>query len=136
MKKKAKLIILLSILGLAFYCLFVQPELLGINISKSLNFPLGSLIAWLGIVAYVIFFQLIMVPLSKSDLFRIEKVIRSSQFTLALLWLPVSLALSGNMAFTFQNAPHAFKFWVIYTLVILVLPLVLFILKLFGKKVN
>ncbi|AHW62111.1 hypothetical protein SAMN05444285_1054 [Draconibacterium orientale] len=133
MKNKARLILLLSILGITFYCLFVQPELLGVRISKSLNFPLGSLISWLGIVAYTLLLHLFIKLPTKSILLKVDKVLRYFHIGMALFWLPMSYFISGNLAFAFQNKPIAFIIWIGYTLVILFFPLILLVLKLFNR---
>lgn len=133
MNNKAKLILLLSILGLNFYCLFVQPELLGVSISNSLNFPFGSLISWFGIVAYTLLLHLFIEISTKYILSQVGKRLMNFHLGLALFWLPVSYFISGNLAFAFQNKPIAFKLWIGYTLAILLFPLPLFLLKRFGK---
>ena len=133
MNRRTKLVLLVSVLAFTFYCLFVQPELLGVSISKTLNFPLGSLISWSGIIAYTLFVQLIIKPPTKSKLSQVSLWLRKFYIVLALLWLPISYSISGNLAFAFQNRPIAFKLWIGYTLVILLFPLLLFLLKLFGK---
>ncbi|WP_163326084.1 hypothetical protein [Draconibacterium mangrovi] len=134
MKKSTKLILLVSVLGVTLYCLFVQPELLGINLSKKLNFPLGSLISWSGIVAYVLLFHLSIKLPTKSIFSKVGKQLRYLHLGLALFWLPVSYFISGNLAFAFQNKPIAFKLWIGYTLVILLFPLFLILLNRFGKS--
>ncbi|WP_319480157.1 hypothetical protein [uncultured Draconibacterium sp.] len=133
MKIRTKLILLLSVLAFTFYCLFIQPELLGVSISEKLNLPLGSLISWSGIVAYTLFLHLFIKLPTTSILLKVSKLLRYFHLGLALFWLPVSYFISGNLAFAFQNKPIAFKLWVGYTLVILLFPLILFLLKLFNK---
>ncbi|WP_372648275.1 hypothetical protein [Draconibacterium sp.] len=134
MKKSIKHILLLSVLVFTFYCLFVHPELLGISLSKKLNFPLGSLISWSGIVAYTLLLHLFIKRPSKSTLSKVGKQLRFLHLGLALCWLPVSYFISGNLAFAFQNKPIAFKLWIGYTLVILLFPLLLILLNRFGKS--
>lgn len=134
MNRTTKLILLLSVLGVTFYCLFVQPELLGIGISQKLNFPLGSLISWIGIVAYTLLVHLLIKFSKKSLLSQVSKLLKHFHLMLALFWLPVSYFISGNLAFAFQNKPIAFKLWIGYTLVILLFPLLFVVLNCFGKS--
>ncbi len=134
MTKRTKIIVLLVILGFTFYCLFVQPELLGISISKSLNFPLGSLISWGGVVSFVLISHLIIIIPTESKLYKIYKILKGVHVCLSLVWLPVSYALSGNLAFTFQNKENLYNIWIYYTLVILLFPIILILLKVFNKS--
>ncbi|WP_297093566.1 hypothetical protein [uncultured Draconibacterium sp.] len=134
MNRRIKLILLISVLAFTFYCLFIQPELLAVSISEKLNFPWGSLVIWFGILAYTLLFQLIIKMPTKYILLKVDKLLRSLELGLALLWLPVSYFISGNLAFAFLNKPIAFKLWIAYTLVILLLPFLLLLLKLFGKS--
>lgn len=133
MKKSIKQILLLSVLVFTFYCLFVQPELLGISLSKKLNFPLGSLVSWSGIVAYTLLLHLFIKLPTKYKLLKVDKVLRYFLIGMALFWLPMSYFISGNLAFAFQNKPIAFNIWIGYTLVILFFPLILLVLKLFNR---
>ncbi|WP_321374344.1 hypothetical protein [uncultured Draconibacterium sp.] len=134
MKNRIKLIIILAFLVATFYCLFIQPELLSINISKSLNFPLGSLIVWTGVISYAILAQFFLSSSSKSKLFIVGQVMRRIHFGLAMLWLPVSYALSGNLAFVFKNKQNAYEIWKYYTLLILLIPVILLLIKLVYKS--
>ncbi len=134
MNKSTKLILLLSVLAFTFYCLFIQPELLGISISEKLNFPLGSLISWSGIVAYTLTLHLFIKLPTKTILLKISKLLRYFHIGLTLFWLPVSYFISGNLAFAFQNKPIAFKLWIGYTLVLLLFPLLLILVNRFGKS--
>ncbi len=135
-RKRIKFIILLSILVFTFYSLFVEPEILSLQLSKTYNIPLGSFISWSAIVTYTLLIHNFISNSTKSLLSKIITISSRVNLIIALMWLPVTFGLSGNLAFNFQNKPLAYKIWIGYTLLLIIIPILILLLNSIGKKLK
>ena len=87
------------------YLLISGSALLTFSLSPNANIPLGTFITWLGLVAipFVFYFSIrrLREPQSKSD--RAFALILKVLIGLAVLWIPVSYLLAGNISFSFTE---------------------------------
>lgn len=133
-------IIVVAILLLSGSEILVKPVL------KDSTIPWGTLLTWLGMVALpsAIYLGLkkIHKPITNTESF--IRIALKTTIWLAILWVPISYLLSGNLAFTFSNKPGfqggqtAMKLFWYYNIYLVVYPLVLlliyFFYRLFSKK--
>jgi len=115
-------------------------------LSESLGLPWGTIITWLGMIALpaAIYFGLRRIFTSSSNLDRAMHVSLRVFMLLAVLWLPLSFLLSGNLSFSFANKPGfqggqlAMRIFWYYNIFVVAGPLALLlvygILRLFSGK--
>ncbi len=133
--KKIKITVsaLLFILALALLIFF--PELM---LNSTGNIPLGTFIAWFVLVFYASFWYYMLPDYLNSGRMRFLKGYKNIYFLCALSWGFVSALLAGNWQFSFKNIPFRFELWIVFTVVILLFPILIlfliFIQQLFHKK--
>lgn len=130
---KTKIIVLLIILCFSLYFLFLKTEVLGLNLFGAEYFPVGSVIAWICILAYNLLLQIFLKRNTSLNLYKVYKFVLRFQLLSVCLWLPMSYVLSGNWSFTFRNRPFAFYAWLVYTLSLILIPLLLLFIKFLYK---
>lgn len=121
------------------YILFFQAELLGISLNKNSSFPLGTVISWLIVFLYSLFFYVIL-PLKKKNLLqKTAKIILMLNVFPGAVWGVLSYFLAGNWNFIFEDKT-AFNIWIGITLIVFLIPLLvgisLGIDKVIRKKDN
>ena len=129
-----KYVLLPLIVFTVIYILIFQPEVLSIQLYSKLLLPLGTMISWCAIICISLFFYLIS-PSDNLVARRIKKILFFNM-VLAFLWGVFSYFLSGNWAFSFSNNQIGFKIWVIFSLIVVLLPLIIFTFKLLIQAVN
>ena len=104
-KRKIGFIVSLIIFVLSLYLLVTGSSVLMISLSESSNIPLGTFTTWLGMIALPFLFYFTMKrlrePESKTD--RVFALLLKILIILAVLWIPISYLLSGNMSNTFTE---------------------------------
>ncbi|NER10782.1 hypothetical protein SAMN06265375_102237 [Muriicola jejuensis] len=121
---------------LCLYLLFSASPALEYPLGKNDTIPLGSFITWAGLIALPMSFYWGSVKFRTPEgtLYNVLSTCLKVTIFLALLWLPISYGLAGNMNFNFGQEPSfqggqtAMKlFWgITYSLVLS--SLILFIL--------
>ncbi len=106
----------------AIYFFVINPEILGRNLNGSRNIPLGTLISWSIVFAYGTFSYLLYSPKIKSGFSKIVQIVLIVNLILCTIWGVISFLLSGNWAFNFSDQ-LMFKFWVLYTIFIFLIPI-------------
>ncbi|MHC1732664.1 MAG: hypothetical protein AB9888_11650 [Bacteroidales bacterium] len=129
-------------------CLFLivtGSPILNVPLFKESAFPLGTIVSWIGLIAFTFTIYLISNKIHRANI-SVHKIIRiafGSTVILALLWGLIGFLFAGNWAFTFQNH-DAFRggieasrcFW-IFTSTLVLMPVLLFlvlVLMLLIKK--
>lgn len=111
------------VLGIIFIFAF-QPEILVTPVFEGKSIPMGSLISWLGLFLFVLFFYFVL-PLKNNN--RLERILKRILFTdvlLAASWGVISYLLLENWAFNFDSSFNSFL-WIGITIFILLLPLLI-----------
>ena len=132
MKAKPVFLISLIILIICTYLLASGSDILGKSLIKGQNLPVGTLVAWAGLVSLPLTFYAGMSKV-KRTFTSARKIFRYAIMVfviLAALWGPVSYLLAGNWSFTFEqqagfrgSIKASGYFWK-YTIIIVVLTLV------------
>lgn len=141
MRLSKKLFIVSLILIIIFFLtvFLLKGEWLTIGIGA--DFPVGTLISWLFVVAFSTLFLLVINQrtLDRTELFLV--FILKFNLVLAVVWGLVSFLLSGNWAFNF-NGGMRFTIWIYYTASVIVIPIIVFLIwgiillirKIFSSK--
>ena len=127
--RKVKIIISGIFFLLAVFLLVFFPE---INVTSNGKIPAGTIISWLAVVTYSMFWYYISPDYLNTPFFRNLKRLKDIHFLLALLWGFFSALLAGNWRFSFQNQPIRFDLWIGFTVFIVVAPFLLLII--FGVR--
>ena len=98
--------------------------------------PLGNLLVWIGLMAWVFFWWAVFLPLRRCSTSWLRKLalVRNGSMLMALVWMPVTVLLAGNLrlAFSRQSAfgdpDIASGITLIVTAVVLLLPIMGFLL--------
>lgn len=117
----------LVVVVISMYLIFAQPEILGHLVFENIQIPAGTLISWLGLFAYSLLSYFLFHSKKKSSFEKVSKDILLSNVTLAACWGFISALLAGNWAFAFQNSPLLFKVWIGITLIIILIPLIVWL---------
>lgn len=143
--KKIPFFISLMLTLLVILIFIFCPHLLTFALDKNNSIPLGTFITWLGFISYTLtfYFGIKRLQSPKKSHEKVLAYVLKSIIFLAILWIPISYLLAGNMTFTFtesitfQGGQQAMKlFWYfIYFLTIgpLVISSIYGIYKLFIK---
>ncbi|WP_340113896.1 hypothetical protein [Maribellus mangrovi] len=126
--RRTKLAAMLALLTVLVYIFVFNPGILESEIVKNSHFPAGTLISWAGLFLYT----LLMFRLIRSDgasmLSKRMKQILLVNTILAACWGFIARVLAGNWLFSFQNSDFNFRLWIGITVLILILPVVIFLL--------
>ncbi|MCX2718131.1 hypothetical protein [Lentiprolixibacter aurantiacus] len=136
----------LIVFCLACYFLVTGSSVLLLSLSESNNIPLGTIITWLGIISIPLLFYFgvrrLRDPITKTE--RVFSILLKLSICLALLWVPISYLLAGNLSFSFsekatfqggQLAMKAFWFNAYFTAAApVVLGIMFGLISLFQKK--
>ena len=145
-KRTIGLIVSLITFGLSLYLLITGSSVLMLSLSDSSNIPLGTFTTWLGMIAlpFIFYFSIVRLrePESKTD--RVFALLLKILIFLAVLWIPISYLLAGNMSNTFtekaefqggQLAMKIFWFNSYFTVAApIVLAMVFGVVSLFRKR--
>jgi hypothetical protein len=104
-KRKIGLFVSLVIFGLSLYLLVTGSSVLMLSLSGSKNIPLGTFTTWLGMIALPLIFYFsskgFREPQSKTA--RVFALLLKILIVLAILWVPISYLLAGNISNTFTE---------------------------------
>lgn len=123
------------LLLVSLYVLFFQPGILGISIVENGEFPLGTLISWLIVFLFSLFFYLIISVESKNIFGRISNVLLVFNVLIGAFWGLFSFLLAGNWNFVF-NDNLAFYTWIGCTLLVFFIPLMVALVLGFWRLKN
>jgi hypothetical protein len=132
--KKIKMFVLVIFVACLFI-LFFKTEWLVLAFIVNPAVPLGTLIVWLLVVAYSLLMFFILPNNSKNKIVKLSKRLLNYLLYPSFFWGVVSYLLSGNWAFNFTNKIN-FTIWIIYTALIMILPLVVLVIIFMRKIVN
>ena len=106
-KKNLYLIASVSIALTCFSLLLTGSRLLTIPLDSNDTIPLGSFITWAGMMSLPLslYFASDKLRMPTMAIHRFLSVVLKLLVGLGVLWLPLSYALSGNMAFNFTESP-------------------------------
>ncbi|NNE27922.1 MAG: hypothetical protein HKN09_13845 [Saprospiraceae bacterium] len=104
--------------------------------------PLGTFITWVGLMSlpYAIFWGSDDLRNPKSKLERSLNILLISAFIMAVLWIPVSYLLAGNMSFnftekaSFQGGQSAMRLFWTYTYCVVGFPILILLLFIVLKS--
>ncbi len=130
--KKIRFIFPLVVVVISVYLILAQPEILGHLVFKNIQIPAGTLISWLGLFAYTLLFYYLFPSTKKTGFIKVSKAIMLIDVLLAACWGFISALLAGNWAFSFQNSPLLFKVWIGITLIIILIPLIVWLVFLLS----
>ena len=104
-KRTTGLIVSLIIFGFSCYLLITGSSVLTLSLSNSNNIPLGQITTWLGMIAlpYIFYFSIAGLRDPKSKIERAYAKILKILIGMAVLWVPISYLLAGNIAFEFTE---------------------------------
>lgn len=107
-KQKSYFLIALSVTIIVLALLLTGSSLLNYNLSKSGAIPLGTFITWIGLVALSLSVYWGVRPLRQPHnlMYRRLSLVLKVAIGLAVLWVPVSFALAGNISFNFSEKPY------------------------------
>ena len=135
MKSFRFIIPLIVFLG-CIYLFAFQPQILLVSVFEGKSIPLGTLVSWLGLIAFVYFFYLILPFNVNNSIEKILKRILVLGVYLSLFWGIVSYFLLGNWGFNFDNSTYSMV-WIVLTCSIVLIPvfltIVFVLLRLFRK---
>ncbi len=142
--------LLLAVLIAISSCLLLitGSSLLTLPVDSSNSVPLGTFITWAGLIAFPMSFYLgvkeFRKPTGKFNM--LLSLSLKFILLLALLWVPISYLLAGNLSFsftekaTFQGGQLAMRWFWLFTYGIFVVPIVIYLLyqisRLFGSSKN
>lgn len=148
--KKRKILFLSALILTLFvlYLLISGSAILTIGLDQNDSIPLGTFITWVGMISLPLIFFWGIKEFSK-PINKLNKILSKGLKTtiiMAILWLPISYLLSGNLSFTFSNTPSfqggqiAMKcFWYLsYGIGIgaILIPLIYWLTLIFRSKNN
>jgi hypothetical protein len=106
-KRKIYFFVALAITLITIILLVTGSSILLISVDEKGNLPIGNLITWAGMIALpcAIYYGIdsFNSPQGKWQHF-LSKLLKTI-IILAILWVPVSFLLSGNLSFTFSQKP-------------------------------
>ena len=109
------------------YALFYSPDILVKEFIGIDQLPTGTILVWFGLIAFSLLFLMFYPDYKLSKflgfLFRLLQL----NVLLTILWGVVSYLLSGNWANNFSGG-YQYKVWVVFTAVLIVLPLIIYLL--------
>lgn len=128
-------ILFVLILMLSLILLVNGSEILIEPLIKGLNIPIGTLIAWVGLVSFpsAIYFGFYKILISKHTIFKFYRVLLILVIIFTVFWGFISYYLAANWYFTFnitegfRGSERAFKYFEYLSLIAVSLP-VLFLL--------
>ncbi|WP_420378886.1 hypothetical protein [Gilvibacter sp.] len=106
-KQKSYFLIALSVTIFVLALLLTGSSLLNYNLSKSGAIPLGTFITWIGLVALSlsVYWGVRSLRQPHNLMYRRLSLVLKVAIGLAVLWVPVSFALAGNISFNFSTKP-------------------------------
>ncbi len=122
--RKIRSIVAGTLFLLAVLLLATQPEIL---VKSFLGISFGTLISWLGVMMYGIFWFYLLPNKFGSNFYKFISLVKRIFLFLALSWGICSALLAGNWNFSFQNKPFRFELWIIITSVVIALPFLILI---------
>ena len=136
MNKNLKLAFCLFIVTLTFTLLITGSPILTSSTPGFDHIPLGTFITWAGMIAlpYSILFAIDWKKPTQSNFLKLLYRLLQLTIILAILWVPISYLLSGNLSFsfseksTFQGGQKAMKLFWTNSYVIVASPLLIFCL--------
>jgi len=136
MKTKPLIYISSIILISSLFLLVTGSPVLNMPLFKEATFPSGTLVSWIGLIAFTVTIYLIfnMIHNSDSSDYRIFRVAFISIIVLATLWGIIGFLLANNWAFTFQNhdkfrgSSDASRYFWIYTALLVLIPVLLILI--------
>ncbi len=104
-KRTLGLLVSVIIFGLSLYLLVTGSSVLLISLSDSSNIPLGTFITWLGMIAlpFIFYFSIRRFRLPQTRTEKVFSQILKLFIALAVLWVPISYLLAGNISNTFTE---------------------------------
>ena len=120
-------------------CLFLivtGSPILNAPLYNGSAFPLGTLVSWIGIIAFAftIYLSFNRIHHANNSFHRIIRIVSGSIVVLALFWGLIGFLFAGNWAFTFQNhdefrgSIEASGYFWIFTATLILLPVLLFLI--------
>ena len=111
MKRRFLFLTFLSITLLVLILLVTGSSLLMLPLNEAKTIPLGTFISWIGLLALplTIFWGLKSLRHPKENWEHFLSIFLKIMIGLALLWLPISYGLSGNMASNFSGYSEGFQ---------------------------
>lgn len=132
MYRKTLFIIALSIFIATFYLVFSGAEILNKPFINAINFPFGTIISWLGIVAFpfTLYVGLSAIYYAETQFSKNYQIILKIIILMAIFWGLIGYYLADNWAYNFstkkvfRGSENAADFFWLYTFIVLVLPIV------------
>lgn len=114
------------------YLLFTASPLLTLGLDEADTIPLGTFITWIGIIAFpsFLFFSIGDLYSPKSSLASWFSKLLKALIILAILWVPISALLAGNLSFSFsekssfQGGQLAMQWFWYFTYFLVVAPVI------------
>lgn len=147
--RKFFLYLSLTVFFLTLYLLISGSPVLTWPLDKNNSIPLGTFITWLGFISLpmAIFLGVEKLRTPTGNFYRVLSNLLKISLLFALLWVPLSYILAGNISFSFsektefQGGQEAMKWFWRYSYGIVLLPLIIiathifaFLLKLIKTK--
>lgn len=104
-KRKVWFYVSIFVVVSALYLLVSGSSILTIALDKNNSVPLGTFITWIGLISFplMIFFGVKELRQPTNMFTKILGIFLKSMLILALLWLPISYLLAGNISFNFSE---------------------------------
>jgi len=126
---------------IALYLLATGSPLLTATLNETNGIPLGTFITWIGLLSLPtsIFLGVKQLRMPNSRFYQFLAIILKISILLAILWVPVSYLLAGNLSFsfsekeTFRGGQLAMIWFWRYAYGIVILPLGILIAHLISK---
>jgi hypothetical protein len=134
----------LAIIIIVITLLISGSSILTVPIYEGSSIPMGTPITWMGLIALplTIYFGVKKFRDHNTTYKLLNQLLKFS-VGLAVLWVPISYLLSGNLSFSFsvtvtgfQGGQLAMKLFWGYTYGIAILPMILLIIHWFMKLIN
>ena len=134
--RRLLIVLSLTVFTVALILLLSGSKWLLISLSDTSNIPLGTFITWMGLISLpaIIFLGISRLYYPKNAVDKLFKKLIILTLIIAVLWVPVSYLLAGNISFTFgekvsfQGGQTAMKWFWIFTYTIPGLSLFVFLL--------
>lgn len=120
-KRTIGLLVSLIIFAISLYLLVTGSSVLTLSLSDISYIPLGTFITWLGMIAlpFIFYFSIRGFHQPQTKTGKVFALLLKTLIFLAVLWIPISYLLAGNMSNTFtekgefQGGQLAMKiFWI------------------------
>jgi len=136
MKTKAFTYLSSIILVSCVFLILTGSPILNIPLYKGSVFPWGTLVSWIGLIAFTFTIYLAFNKIDRfsNSVHRKIRIAFGGIVTLALSWVLIGFLLAGNWAFTFQNhdefrgSIEASRYFWIFTASLVLLPVLLFLI--------